>query len=167
MINCRNCINWVDESLARIEAGQERHTQLYMGCRILGHIENSTALDSCPHYVESANLFTLCITCGKTVPKVCVSLEECANCIDTDLFCIDHCIGGDSRKYCTHFVRLHMEGLHLIHEDRMYDLFPRLGLPGRESGSDAAGTRSDLTKQGPGASPVDSETKRKRKGQSR
>jgi hypothetical protein len=132
MINCRNCINWVDESLVQIEADQGAHDHIFMGCRIFGFVENNTALESCPHYVQSENLFTICATCGITVPKICVSLGECVNCTDTDLFCVDHCIGGDSRKYCTHFVRLHTEGVHLIYENETYDLFPSLPMPGRK-----------------------------------
>jgi hypothetical protein len=131
MIHCRNCINWVDESLSQIEADAGAHPHLFMGCRIFGFIEHGATLPSCPHYVESENLFTICGTCRLTVPKVCVSLGECCNCTDTDLFCVDHCVGGDNRKYCTHFVRLHTEGAHLIHEDRAFDLFPVLGMPGR------------------------------------
>jgi hypothetical protein len=130
MINCRNCINWVDESLSQIEADAGHHPHLFNGCRIFGHVENSSSLPSCPHYVQSENLFTICVTCGITVPKVCVSLGECVNCTDTDLFCVDHCIGGDNRKFCTHFVRLNTEGAHLIVADQVYDLFPSVGLPG-------------------------------------
>jgi hypothetical protein len=139
MINCRNCINWVDESLAQIEADAGHHPHLFNGCRIFGHVENSTSLPSCPHYVQSQNLFTLCVTCGITVPKVCVSLGECVNCTDTDLFCVDHCIGGDSRKYCTHFVRLSTEGAHLIAVDQVFDLFPSVGMPEPSGDSPAKG----------------------------
>ena len=131
MINCRNCINWVDESLQQIEA-DAGGSHIYMGCRVYGYVENNTALESCPQYVESENLFTICSTCRITVPKVCVSLGECINCTDTDLFCVDHCIGGDQRKYCTHFVRLHTEGMHLIYENQTFDLFPALGMPSQE-----------------------------------
>jgi hypothetical protein len=131
MINCRNCINWVDESLEQIEADETRAEHIFMGCHIYGFREDNTALPSCPHYVESENLFTICHTCQITVPKVCVSLGECANCTDTDLFCVDHCIGGDQRKYCTHLVRLATEGAHLIDQDRTFDLFPVLGMSGQ------------------------------------
>ena len=131
MINCRNCINWVDESLVQIEADRSE-PHIFMGCRIFGYVENNTALESCPHYHASENLFTLCGTCHLTVPKVCVSLGECVNCTDTDLFCVDHCIGGDNRKYCSHFVRLHTEGAHLIHQNETFDLFPTLEMPGQE-----------------------------------
>jgi hypothetical protein len=123
----------MDESLSQIEADHEEHPHIFTGCRIYGYVENNTALESCPHFVQSENLFTICSTCGITVPKVCVSLGECVNCTDTDLFCVDQCIGGDNRKYCTHFVRLHTEGVHLIHEDQAYDLFPVLGMPGQEN----------------------------------
>src|SRR6059036_2817076 len=132
MINCRNCINWMDESLVQIEADHEEHPHVFMGCRIYGYVENNTALESCPHFMQSKNLFTICSTCGITVPKVCVSLGECVNCTDTNLFCVDHCIGGDNRKYCTHFVRLHTEGVHLIHENQAFDLFPTLGMPAQK-----------------------------------
>ena len=129
MINCRNCINWVDEPLEQIEADPNAHPHIFMGCRIYGYMENNTALESCPHYLVSQNLFTICNTCHLTVPKVCVSLGECVNCTDTDLFCLDSCIGGDNRKYCTHFVRLHTEGIQLIHENEAFDLFPTIGMP--------------------------------------
>jgi hypothetical protein len=133
MINCRNCINWLDESLAQIEAAGSGGSHIFMGCRIYGYLENNSALPSCDRYVESENLFTLCSTCRITVPKVCVSLGECVNCTDTDLFCVDHCMGGDSRKYCTHFVRLQTEGVHLIHEGTAFELFPNIGMPGQEN----------------------------------
>ncbi len=132
MINCRNCIHWVDESLKEIEADTEDSHHLFMGCRIYGFLENNTALPSCDHYQVSENLFTICSECRVTVPKVCVSLGQCANCTDTDLFCLDRCIGGDSRKYCPHFIRLGTEGAHLIADDRVYDVFPVLGMPGKE-----------------------------------
>ncbi len=142
MINCRNCINWADESLVQIELDRSG-PHIFMGCRIFGYVENNTALESCPHYKASENLFTLCATCHLTVPKVCVSLGECVNCTDTDLFCVDHCIGGDSRKYCSHFVRLHTEGAHLISEHETVDLFPTLGMPGQEP--DQSETISEAT----------------------
>lgn len=138
MINCRNCINWIDESLQQIEEDRSTHPHIFMGCRIYGYVENNTALESCPHYVVSENLFTICSNCHTTVPKVCVSLGECVNCTDTDLFCVDRCIGGDNRKYCTHFVRLHTEGTHLIYEDRVFDLFPTLGMPALQKPSSSA-----------------------------
>ena len=131
MINCRNCINWVDESLEQIEADQSNQPHTFMGCRIYGFL-NDTILQDCPHYVESQNLFTLCERCHITVPKVCVSLGECVNCTNTDLFCVDHCQGGDQRKYCTHYVRLYTEGAHLIDQGNVFDLFPILGMPGRK-----------------------------------
>ncbi len=141
MINCRNCINWVDESLEQIEADKTCGSHVYMGCRIYGFRENTT-LESCPHYVQSENLFTVCVTCGITVPKVCVSLGECVNCTDTDLFCVDHCIGGDQRKYCTHFIRLYSEGAHLIDHDQVFDLFPTIGLPGTKQAKVRQGAQS-------------------------
>jgi len=132
-INCRNCIHWVDESLEQIEADHGNHPHLFAACRIFGYVENNTALSSCPQYVQSENLFTICSTCRISVPKVCVSLGECTNCTDTDLFCVDQCIGGDSRKYCTHFIRLHTEGAHLIDNDQVFELFPSIGMPGKEA----------------------------------
>jgi len=107
MIHCKNCIHWADESLEQIEADHGGHPHIFMGCRIFGFIENHQNLPECNYYVASQNLFTICSSCKIVVPKVCVSLAECVNCTDTDLFCIDSCMGGESRKYCTHFVRLH------------------------------------------------------------
>ena len=132
MIHCRNCRHWVDECLDQIEAAEDTNAHIYMGCRILGLVEGKTTMENCRHYVASENLFAICTTCKTTVPKVCVSLGECFNCTDTDLVCVDNCRGGDSRKYCTHFVRLYSEGVHLIDNDRVFDLFPILGMPTRE-----------------------------------
>ena len=135
MINCRNCINWADESLEQIEADHDAHPHIFMGCRIFGFVENNEDLPSCDHYRESENLFTICSSCHITVPKICVSLGECANCTDTDLFCVESCKGNENRKYCTHFVRLHTEGMHLINEGDVYDIFPTQGMPGKDQPS--------------------------------
>ena len=138
-INCRTCINWIDESLDQIE---EKGNPIFMGCRVFGYVENSTALDECSHFTQSENLFAICAKCKTTVPKVCLSLGECVNCTDTDLYCVDHCHGGVERKYCTHFVRLHTEGAHLIQDDRVFDLFPAVGMPASENkdGNDEGST---------------------------
>jgi len=132
VINCRDCINWVDESLEQIENDPGDRPHIFMGCRIYGFVEGNRALESCEHYRQSTNLFTICSSCSLTVPKVCVSMNECVNCTDTDLFCVDHCLGGDNRRYCTHFVRLHTEGIHLIHENRTYEIFPAIGMPKKQ-----------------------------------
>jgi len=132
MIDCRNCINWIDGNLEEAKAGDDQGSGFIMGCRIYGIRDGKTALESCPHYHESDNLFTICRTCRLTVPKVCISLGECVNCLDTDLFCLDSCVGGELRKYCTHFVRLYTEGAHLIDQDHAFDLFPTLGMPGEK-----------------------------------
>lgn len=131
-MNCKNCIHWVDESLDQIEADHSAHSHIFMGCRIFGFLEKDQEPQTCKHYEASGNLFTICNSCHIAVPKVCVSLGECVNCTDTDLFCVDSCMGGESRKYCTHFVRLRTEGIHLIDEDQVFDLFPTLGMPGKD-----------------------------------
>ena len=133
MVNCRNCINWLDESLEQIEANRSPEPHLFMGCRLFGYPENSENMKDCKHFVQSENLFTICSSCRITVPKVCVSLGECANCTDTDLYCVDSCKGEESRTYCTHFVRLHTEGVHLIDQDQVFDLFPALDMPGKKN----------------------------------
>ena len=133
MIYCKNCINWIDENLGQIEEVHNGEPHIFMGCRIFGDLNGVYQLKSCKHYKESANLFVLCGTCGITVPKVCVSLGECVNCTDTDLFCVESCMGGDSRKYCTHFVRLQAEGIQLIDEDRVFDLFPKQGISDKKN----------------------------------
>jgi hypothetical protein len=147
MVHCKNCINWLDESLAQIEADHGAHSHIFMGCRIFGPVENNDAMQGCKHYLASENLFTICSSCHLAVPKVCVSLGECANCTDTDLFCVDSCMGGESRKYCTHFVRLHTEGVHLIDKDQVFDLFPTLGMPGRESSNANSSRKGEALEQ--------------------
>ncbi len=130
MINCRNCVHWKDENLNAIGNTADGQPHVFMGCEIYGFKEN-TELESCQDYLENENLFTICNSCGIPVPRVCVSLGECVNCTDTDLFCVDNCIGGESRKYCTHFVRLHTQGIQLINDQEVFDLFPTLGMPGQ------------------------------------
>lgn len=133
MAHCKNCIHWVDESLDDIEAGRsEGH--VFMGCRVSGVAGAPGNADSCSRYEVSDDLFTICRSCNITVPKVCVSLGECANCTDTDLFCLDSCMGEEGRKYCTHFVRMHAEGVHLVDEnDQVFDLYPTLSMPGQDA----------------------------------
>lgn len=122
----------MDESLEEIEAERNEHSHIFMGCRIFGFRENNEGLQSCKNYRASENLFTICSACRITVPKICVSLGECANCTDTDLFCVESCKGDENRKYCTHFIRLHTEGVLLIDNDHVVDLFPNLGMPGEK-----------------------------------
>jgi hypothetical protein len=132
MTHCKNCIHWNDENLDQIEADHGSHPHIFMGCRIFGCIEKIDEMQNCKHYKASENLFTICTSCHLTIPKVCISLGECVNCTDTDLFCLDSCIGEENRKYCTHFVRLHTEGVQLIENDQVFDLFPTIGMPGQE-----------------------------------
>ena len=148
MIHCENCINWLDENLEQIEADQSAHSHIFMGCRIFGFIEGSHQLQSCRHYAASENLFTICSTCKIVVPKVCVSLGECVNCTNTDLYCVDSCIGEESRKYCTHFVRLNTEGIQLIDQDQVFDLYPTLGMHGREKPAASQGMSNKRRQSG-------------------
>jgi hypothetical protein len=135
MIHCKNCSNWVDESLDQIAENSGGH-HVFMGCKIYGPIERFDRHQDCKDYAENPDLFVLCNTCKITVPRVCLSLGECANCTDTDIFCIESCMGGDNRKYCTHFVRLHTEGIQLINDkNEVFDLFPALGMPERKKES--------------------------------
>ena len=129
MNHCKNCIHWIDESLADIEANRNNKPHIFMGCKIHGSIETIESRRNCPEFVASDDLYTICDVCKITVPRVCVSMGECANCMDTDLYCVESCIGGDARKYCTHFVRLNSEGIQLIDQDRkeVFDLFPSIG----------------------------------------
>jgi len=131
MVHCKNCIHWIDESLADIDANRDGKPHIFMGCKIHGAVERIEDRRNCPEFTASADLYAICGTCNITVPRVCISMGECANCTDTDLYCVESCIGGDARKYCTHFVRLSSEGMQIIDEERkeVYDLFPRNSVP--------------------------------------
>jgi hypothetical protein len=133
----------MDESLEQIEADRNTHPHIFAGCRIFGNSKGTDRLESCEQYHASRDTFTICSSCGLTVPKLCVSLGECANCTDTDLFCIDSCIGGENRKYCTHFVRLHAEGIQLIDKNQVFNLYPKIGMPGQAKSD----TRKDSSKK--------------------
>jgi hypothetical protein len=130
MINCRNCVHWMDENLDAIAQDQSGQPHVFMGCRIYGFVQQ-IEMESCKDYVEIENLFTLCSSCAIPVPRVCISLGECVNCTDTDLFCLEQCVGGENRKFCTHFVRLHTRGIQLVHDQEVFDLFPTLDMPGK------------------------------------
>ena len=131
MSHCKNCIQWIDESLADIEKNRDGVPHIFMGCKIHGQIEKIEDRGNCPEFAATADLYAICGVCKITVPRVCISMGECANCTDTDLYCVESCIGGDARKYCAHFVRLNSEGIQIIDEERkeVYDLFPAIGMP--------------------------------------
>ena len=131
MSHCKNCVNWVDESLAEIETNRDGVPHIFTGCKIHGLIERIEDRRNCPDFVVCDDLYVICDVCKITVPRVCVSMGECANCIDTDLYCVESCIGGNARKYCTHFVRLNSEGMCIIDDERkeVFDLFPSLSMP--------------------------------------
>ena len=136
MKDCRFCTNWVDENLDDIEVSDDRAAtpHLFFGCKIYGNIEDwKTRASTCPDYRESADLYALCSSCQIIVPKICISMGVCVNCLNTDLFCVEQCIGGELNKYCTHFVRLQREGIQLIANNMVSDLFPETPKPrGRE-----------------------------------
>lgn len=131
MKHCKNCTHWIDESLADIEANRDGEPHIFMGCKIHGPVERIENRRNCPEFVAVDDLYAICGTCKITVPRVCISMGECVNCTDTDLYCVESCTGGDARKYCTHFVRLNSEGMKIIDEERkeVFDLFPSIGMP--------------------------------------
>jgi hypothetical protein len=159
MIHCKNCIYWIDESLEQIEADPFSGSHIFMGCRIRGSVDCNHAPQSCKYYIASENLFTICHSCKLAVPKVCVSLGECVNCTDTDLFCVDLCLGKESRKYCPHFIRLHTEGVHLIDRDRVFDLFPAIGMPSTSKTANSRINSGNMDKSR-GSITTDSRTKK-------
>ena len=131
MNHCKNCIHWVDENLADIEANRNGKPHIFMGCKIHGPVERIEDRRNCLEFAASSDPYTICSVCGITVPRICISMGECVNCTDTDLYCVESCIGGDARKYCTHFVRLNSQGMQIIDEERkeVYDLFPSIRMP--------------------------------------
>ncbi len=68
-------------------------------------------------------------------------------------------MGGESRKYCTHFIRLHTEGIHLIDKDQVFDLFPSLGMPGKEKATDAMDSAQESENREPEANSRPSKAK--------
>jgi hypothetical protein len=134
-----------------------------MGCRIFGGPQQNDKLQSGKYYQASRETFAICSSCRLAVPKLCISLGECANCTDTDLFCIDNCIGGEDRKFCSHFVRLHTDGVHLIDKDQVFDLFPTVEMPGQRK-PDARGTQSErISKKDSGEKAVSPQKSRSAK----
>ena len=126
MNHCKNCVHWIDEDLAEIEADLNNKPHIFMGCKIHGQIERIENRRNCPEFAACKELYVICGTCKITVPRVCVSMGECVNCTDTDLYCVESCIGGNGRKYCTHFARLNSEGMQIVDTERkeIFDLFP-------------------------------------------
>ena len=127
MLDCRRCNHWVDENFDQLfEENRNGHSaeSVFYQCRVFGFLE-STQREECPRYEESTELFAICSSCGIAVPKVCISLGECVNCTDTDLFCVDHCGGEGEKKYCTHYQRLLREGHALIENNECFEIFPQ------------------------------------------
>jgi len=127
MKDCRFCVQWVDENLEDIVAseGVDTAPHLFFGCKIYGNIEDwKTRANTCADYQESADLYAMCSSCQIVVPKLCISMGVCVNCLNRDLFCVEQCIGGELNKYCTHFVRLQREGIQLIVNNVVSNLFP-------------------------------------------
>lgn len=126
MLECRRCRNWVDQTFAQLqEQSQNGHAgeSVFYGCRIFGMLE-STQVESCPHYEESQDLYAFCSSCGIAVPKICLSLGECVNCTDTDLYCVENCHGEGEKKFCSHFQRLLRDGHTLIENNECFEIFP-------------------------------------------
>ncbi len=122
-MECRRCIHWQDESLVRAEAQrQANESPEFYGCRIHDSVE--TTRKDCPDYQASQDLFAICSACGIPVPKVCLSLGECTNCTDTDLYCVEHCRGEEEKTFCTHFQRLRSTGYTLVEEGQVFELYP-------------------------------------------
>ena len=120
-LDCRRCVHWIDRPLSAIEADPKAP---FLTCEIHGQVENFDALPECPDYRCSEELYTACSRCGQRVPKICVSLGECINCINTDLWCVEHCDGQGEKKFCTHRARLQLFGHSLIQDQQVFDLYP-------------------------------------------
>ena len=120
-VDCRTCKNWFDNEL-NDKFQLKDVKKLFYGCKIHGQIENYTQMEECPDYTPHDEPFIICKTCGLPVPRTCVLFGECANCTDTDMFCLEHCTGGEWKKYCTHWVRLTTEGKEIIKKDRVYNV---------------------------------------------
>lgn len=130
MIDCRLCINWIDEKLSEIEPwreeeGSERH-HIFFGCRIYGNIADfATRAPSCPDFRPAQQQYAGCSGCAKQVPKVCISLGECINCVATDLWCVENCQGGELKEECDHWRRLARDGHTLIYGNMVFELYPK------------------------------------------
>jgi hypothetical protein len=126
MLDCRRCKNWQDESFAQLyreRSSGEANLSVFYGCKIYGALETFQR-EECVHYQEAKELFGICAACGIAVPKICLSLGECVNCTDTDLYCVENCHGEAEKKFCTHYQRLVREGHTLIENNECFELYP-------------------------------------------
>lgn len=134
MLDCRRCRNWVDESFAELyEESQNGHgsESVFYGCKIFGILAEFERQE-CAHYAESSELFAVCSSCGIATPKVCLSLGECVNCTNTDLYCVENCRGEEEKKFCSHFQRLALEGHTLIENNKCFDIYPSQEAPAKK-----------------------------------
>jgi hypothetical protein len=120
-LDCRRCVHWIDRPLAQVRVGQ---SELFFGCEIHGQVHNYAALPACPDYLQSPELFAICGDCGQRVPKVCVTMGQCINCLNTDLWCVENCAGIGELSYCSHRVRLQLFGHSLIQDQVVFELYP-------------------------------------------
>lgn len=123
-VDCRTCEHWYDHSAGEA-AGQPAGERRFYGCLLHGVIEEYREMQNCPDFQLSPEPFILCVGCRVLVPKTCLLLGECANCTDTDLFCLDRCTGGSWRKYCTHWLRLQTDGKPIVVDDHIDEVRPR------------------------------------------
>ncbi len=133
-VDCRMCENWYDEGFDGCDHTDGTKRSFY-GCRVFGPVENFREMIDCPEFVARQEPYHLCQSCNLPVPRVCLLLGECVNCTDTDLFCLEHCVGGEWKKYCTHWVRLNTEGRHVVEDDTPRDVFPADAPPQKQKPS--------------------------------
>jgi len=115
-IDCRLCRHWFDH-FTTPEPGATTTENPFYGCRIFGLVENFREMADCPRLEEHDEPYILCPACGGMVPRVCMLLGECTNCVDMDLYCQEQCSGGSWRTFCSHWVRLSQEGRSVVQTD--------------------------------------------------
>lgn len=105
------CANWIDRGFEPPEGGTG---VVGYGCLVSGPVGDFARACDCPSYAPQREPQVTCGTCRLAVPRVCVLLGECANCVDTDMFCLSQCAGGEWKRLCSHWNRLESEGKQLV-----------------------------------------------------
>ncbi len=123
-LDCRECVHWFDCFLDEEDERCVKGDREYYGCDIFGYISDFDHKENCPHFEKREELFAICKKCGVTVPRRCILMGECNYCVNSEMYCLESCSGGDLKKYCTYYVKLKTDGKEITDGKTLYTVRP-------------------------------------------
>lgn len=123
-IDCRECAHWFDCFLDEKDKRCKDKGEKFYGCDIFGYISDFDSKEDCEHFKKREELFAICKKCGMTVPRRCILMGECNYCVNSEMYCLENCSGGELKKYCTYYVKLSTEGKEITDGKNVYTVRP-------------------------------------------